>query len=85
MRTLDVPGHPAAILGPDGYSLINPDNGLVYYPYSVAKVIELVDAVLASGAYTSEADQASAMLALAAELDGYNNGIEYINWSWTLP
>jgi hypothetical protein len=46
--------------------------GIVYYPYSSAEVIAMVEDTLCDGR--------AAMLALAYWLDKYNNGIEYINW-----
>jgi hypothetical protein len=73
-ETLDVPEHPAAEVGPNG-ELIDPVSGLVYYPLSSSMVIDLVNAALWLG-------DREAMINLAAELDGYNNGWHYINWDW---
>jgi hypothetical protein len=53
-------------------------NPIVYYPYTSQGVIDAVNAALATGNRT-------AILALAYELDGYNNGIHYIDWSWPPP
>jgi hypothetical protein len=76
-ETFDASDHPAAEVTLDG-KLINPDTGLVYYPYSSSKVIELVNAALWLG-------DRETMLDLAGELDGYNNGLGYMNWDWPIP
>ncbi len=46
-----------------------------YYPFTTAEIIALVNTQITSG------DRAS-ILALAYELDGYNNGDHYIEWWW---
>jgi len=46
-----------------------------YFPFSTTEIKTKINAVLATG-------DTSAMLALAAELDGYNNGWHTIDWSW---
>lgn len=51
---------------------------MVYYPYTSQGVIDAVNAALATGNRTT-------ILALAYELDGYNNGIHYIDWNWPPP
>jgi hypothetical protein len=76
-ETLDVEGHPKATIDAEG-RLINPDNGSVYYPLSVDKVIFVINEALAS-------NDAQTILDLAALLDGYNNGIHYIDWDWVVP
>jgi hypothetical protein len=54
-------------------------NGEIYYPYSSAEVIALVNEAL--GSVDDEFMTArEKMLLLAAELDAYNNGIHFINW-----
>jgi hypothetical protein len=47
--------------------------GVIYYPYTSAEIIAMVNTALCSG-------DRMLILQLAYELDGYNNGIEYINW-----
>jgi hypothetical protein len=54
----------------------------VYFPLSSEQIIEEVNLVLATGSYESDAERITAMLALASELDGYNNGIHKIEWFW---
>jgi hypothetical protein len=73
-ETLDVAGHPAAtiVIG-DPCELQGP-GGICYFPYATETIIEKVNAAL--GGTRAE------MLTLAAELDGYNNGIETIDWDW---
>jgi hypothetical protein len=51
--------------------------GTCYFPYATATVIRKVNTAL--GGTRAE------MLTLAGELDGYNNGIETINWNWVWP
>jgi hypothetical protein len=77
-ETLDNADHPAAtiVIG-DACELQGPD-GICYYPYASATLMDLVDGALASG-------DRETMLELAAELDGYNNGIHDIDWSWPRP
>jgi hypothetical protein len=89
-ETFDYPPvHPAGVavfdpvLGRDVLMSCNPDpvtcpSPIVYYPYTSQGVIAAVNAALATGSRT-------AILALAYELDGYNNGIHYIDWSWPPP
>jgi hypothetical protein len=49
-----------------------------YFPMTSAEVITAVNTAIATG-------NPVLMLELAAELDGYNNGYEYFDWSWTVP
>ncbi|MDF1520865.1 MAG: hypothetical protein P1P73_10340, partial [Brevefilum sp.] len=49
-----------------------------YFPMTSAEVIAAVNAAIATG-------EPVEMLQLAAELDGYNNGYEYFDWSWPVP
>ncbi len=49
------------------------DPTIIYYPYTSQGVIDAINTALASCDRTT-------MLTLAAELDGYNNGIHDINW-----
>jgi hypothetical protein len=89
-ETFDYPPiHPAGVavfdpvLGRDVLMSCAPDpitcpSPIVYYPYTSQGVIDAVNAALATGNRT-------AILALAYELDGYNNGIHYIDWSWPPP
>jgi hypothetical protein len=46
-----------------------------YFPFSTTEIQTMINAVLATG-------DTSEMLALAAELDMYNNGLHTIDWSW---
>jgi hypothetical protein len=48
------------------------------WPYTSAEIIDMVSIATCSNSRTT-------MLALAYELDGYNNGIHYIDWSWPPP
>jgi uncharacterized repeat protein (TIGR01451 family) len=74
-ETQVTPTHPRAVVGPNG-ELLGP-NGVVYFPYSSAKVIALVNAALAS------CDRIT-MLTLATELDAYNNGIHLAPWTTSM-
>ncbi len=83
-ETLDVPEHPAGvavndpILGRDVLMSCDPatcSDWIIYYPYTSQGVIDAVNAALATGNRTM-------ILMLAYELDGYNNGIHYIDWDW---
>jgi uncharacterized repeat protein (TIGR01451 family) len=65
-------------VGPNG-ELIGPD-GLVLYPYTSQGVIDAVNFELDPANHDDELDHQADMLKLAAELDSYNNGIEYIDW-----
>ncbi len=83
------PTHPAGVavydpvLGRDVLMACDPalpgcTSPIVYYPYTSQGVIDAVNAALATGNRT-------AILTLAYELDGYNNGIHYFDWSWPPP
>jgi uncharacterized repeat protein (TIGR01451 family) len=75
-ETLDTPDHPAAVIGPNG-ELLGP-NGTIYYPYSSAAIIQMVvDAINTQNRTT--------ILALAGELDNYNNGFHTVDWNWPIP
>jgi hypothetical protein len=53
--------------------------GMGYYPYTVAQVINLVNAALASGNRTT-------IITLASQFDMANNGgWEYFDWGWPVP
>ncbi|MEA3336587.1 MAG: hypothetical protein U9R25_11800, partial [Chloroflexota bacterium] len=88
-ETLDVPEHPAGVavhdstLGRDVLMSCDPNDPgctspIVYYPYTVQGVIDAVNSALGSG-------NRMTILTLASELDGYNNGIHYIDWDWPWP
>jgi hypothetical protein len=47
------------------------------YPYSSTDVINTLAPVLCSG-------DAQQIIALYTQLSAINNGIHYINWSWTV-
>ncbi len=49
-----------------------------YFPMTSAEVIEAVNTAIATV-------DPVVMLELAAELDGYNNGYEYFDWTWQVP
>jgi len=94
-ETLDVEEHPAgvAVYNTDlerevlmSCDPVDPDcvDPVIYYPFTTASLIEKVNLVLAVYTKNGVGDPAL-MLDLAAMLDGYNNGIEYMDWSWLEP
>jgi len=68
----------ASMLNASFHEVMHPDMALIYFPMTSAEVIDAVNAAIATGDPVQ-------MLELAAELDGYNNGYEYIDWSWIAP
>ena len=50
------------------------------YPYTSQGVIDAVNYELDPANHDDDLDYIEDMLALASELDSYNNGIEYIDW-----
>jgi hypothetical protein len=77
-EVMDVDGHPVAIIVLGDPCELQGPNGTCYYPYASETIIDLVNAALASL-------DPEAMLALAEELDSYNNGIHEVNWDWLAP
>jgi hypothetical protein len=88
---LVAPNHPAAVAVDHDKDPKTPDvlmscdpalptctNPVIYFPLTSQGVKTLVNAALL------EADR-SKMLALAAQLDYYNNGWEYFDWTWPVP
>ena len=77
-QTLDVDGHPVATVVPgDEVCELQGPGDACYFRYSTTTIIEKVNTALVG----SRSD----MITLAAELDGHNNGIEEIDWSWVWP
>jgi hypothetical protein len=64
------------LTGPNG-ELLLPD-GRTLFPYESLGIQEMVNSLLAIG-------NRDAMLLIAEQLDDFNDGIHYIDWSWVPP
>ncbi|MBL7199459.1 MAG: hypothetical protein ISS56_04875 [Anaerolineae bacterium] len=78
-EVMDVTGYPVAIPDIGKPCELPGPNGTCYYPYASETIIRLVNERLA------DTERPELMLALAEELDNYNNGIHQINWDWPAP